>query len=131
MRVCFRVLAQIARRKSSPGRKVAQMVGRKGLGRAHLRVLEQRSVRVKSPEFHIEDVPLSVKRSGLDSRSLMLMETGAEVVSSFVTWLEMGAMLGASFSGVTVRRKLTAVAKPSVSRTVMLMRELPNWFSAG
>ena len=65
------------------------------------------------------------------STSLKVKPRAAELPSSLTTWSAMAEMVGASFTGVTVKRKLVEAVPPTPSLTVRLIRVVPLWLVAG
>src|SRR4051794_34992915 len=74
--------------------------------------------------------PETVKAVSAVSISATVKLIGPTAVSCVVIWLAIFEIVGASFTGLTVRRKLVLELEvPSFTLTVIVA--LPDWFAAG
>src|SRR5438105_558251 len=72
----------------------------------------------------MDELAVTIRFSGAVSTSPTVKATGPRVVSSGVVWSAMAEIVGASLTGVIVRRKLSLAAPPSGSCTVMVRVEV-------
>src|ERR1043166_2868701 len=99
--------------------------------RARLVPLPPKTMFAVGTRVRLEEVPLTVRLAAAVSTSPIMKGITPVEVSSLMVWFGMAEMTGASFTELTVRRKLLLVPPLFVSVREIVIVAVPNWLASG